>query len=124
LPGPGALDDEEPLARLDEAEPAGLANEGSIAGSVGELALERLPLGAEALHLRGAGGERVPRVHVRAQGPVVEEPDQAEGADPAPAAPQAAAWRPAPRRLRSGLGRGVRPGTPRPCRRGLSPSRL
>src|SRR5437763_609890 len=81
LPPPDTLDDEEALARLHEAEPARLADESCIDRRVRELALEPLPLAAEARHLPGARGERMSRVDVRAQGPVVEKPDQAERAD-------------------------------------------
>src|SRR5215475_4989425 len=115
LPGPGAFDDEEPLARLDEAESARLANESGITRRVRELALEPLPLAAEACHLRGALRERVLRVNVRAQRPVVEERDQAERADPEPAPDQYAAPRAAPLLARSGHRPRVRPGTLRSC---------
>jgi hypothetical protein len=86
LPGLDPLDDEETLPGLDESEPARLPHERRVARRIGELALQLPFLRAEALDLARALDERMARVDVRVQGPVVEKSDEAERPDAEPAA--------------------------------------
>src|SRR3954464_10331385 len=86
LPRLGPLDDEEALPRLDEPEPTSLAHERRVARGIGELALQLPLLGAKVLNLAGALDERMARVHVGVQRPVVEKPDEAQRPDAKPAA--------------------------------------
>src|SRR2546430_16060827 len=81
LPGLDPLDDEEALPRLDESEPARLPHERRVARRIGELALQLPFLRAEALDLARAVDERMARVRVRGQRPVVEKSDEAERPD-------------------------------------------
>ena len=95
LPGLDALDDEKPLARLHEPELPRLAHECRVARRVGELALESTPFVAKAGNLARAVDQRLARVDVRVQRPVVEKADQEKGADSQPAAhDDGAAWAP------------------------------
>jgi len=96
LPCLDSLDDEEPFAGLDQSEPPRLPHERSVARGIGELALQLPSLVAKALELRRALGERVTRIDVGVQRPVVEEADEAERTDTKPAPNENAAPRPAP----------------------------
>src|SRR5437773_2003747 len=93
LPGLDPLDDEETLPGLDESKPARLPHERRVARRIGELALQLPLLRAEALDLARALDERMARVDVRMQRPVVEKSDEAERADAEPAANEHAAPR-------------------------------
>ena len=94
LPRLDALDDEEAFARLDQSEPPRLPYERRLARGIGELVLQLPPLSAKALDLPGALDERVPRVDVGVERPVVKKPDQAESTDSEPAADEDGAPRP------------------------------
>jgi hypothetical protein len=93
LPCLDALDDEEALSRFDESEPARFPYERRVARGIGELALQLPLLRAEALNLAGALDERVARVDVRMQRPVIEEPHEAKCPHAEPAANEHAAPR-------------------------------
>src|SRR6266516_371602 len=93
LPRPDPLDDEEPLARLDQPEPPGLPHERGVSRGVGELALELPPLVAQVSDLGSALDERMSRVDVRVQGAVVEKTDETERPDPEPASDEDGAAR-------------------------------
>src|ERR671916_3455262 len=84
-PGVDALDDVEPLARLDIAEQPCLA--GECYGGVGrdEATLERTLLGAQRLDLSRPLLERVAGRDVTAERLVIEEADEAEHCDEEPA---------------------------------------
>ena len=84
-PGVDAADDVEVLARLHVAEPPRLALERRDGRSVREPALEAGIPDLEGVHVRVTGGERVPRVHVRTERPVVEKPDEDQHRDTGPA---------------------------------------
>ena len=93
LPCRDALDDEEALPRFDESEPARFPYERRVARRIGELLLQLPLLRAEALNLARTLDERMARVDVRVQRPVVEKADKAEGPDAEPAANEHAAPR-------------------------------
>ena len=93
LPGGDALDDEEPLAGLDVADPPRLAGESGVAPRALEPALEACLLGAERHDLRAPRAELAPRLQVARDRPVVEERHHDEDGDreqDAEAAPLAA----------------------------------
>src|SRR2546423_5060704 len=71
-PGGDPLDDEQPLAGLDERESPGLERERGRARRGRHPALELALLGLEPAHLLAPTDERVPRVQVGAERPEVE----------------------------------------------------
>ena len=93
LPRRDALDDEEALPRFDESEPARFPYERRVARRVGKLLLQLPLLRAQALDLARTLDERMARVDVRVQRPVVEKADEAERPDAEPAANEHAAPR-------------------------------
>lgn len=93
VPSSDPLDDEEPLARLDQPEPAGLPHERRVPRGIGEPALELPPLVAEVPDFGGALDERMSSVDVRVQRAVVEKPDETERSDSEPASDEDTAAR-------------------------------
>jgi hypothetical protein len=83
LPQPGvdALDDEEALAGLDEAEAPSLAGELGVARGRRDEPLKLAVLRSELPHLRGPRRDGAPRSQVRPRGLEVGESDEAERAD-------------------------------------------
>jgi len=81
LPGANALDDEEPLAWLHEANPPCLTSECCITRCPRESSFEAYLLGSQYDHLSAAVAEFVARLDIAREGPVVEERHHSQDRD-------------------------------------------